>query len=204
MKKLFIVFLFLGLISPSIIHAHEACDVDLNAPVTDSLYSTVFIRNWTSQAVTDTLTFSFADYRQRLQDSSAYFTKHGWQSFTKALEMSRILESVKENRQVLSATIKASPVIVEEGIKKPVTRKGQNSDILKEVWDLMKPEPANNETLEGEQAYFWTVEVPIVLTYQMGTKTRSDNLVVRLTIFRSSDPNNPDGIGINQWLASKG
>jgi intracellular multiplication protein IcmL len=59
---------------------------------------------------------------------------------------------------------------------------------------------------EGVQngRYTWTVELPLKLTYQAGSKTRSDNLRVRLKIVRVPKLESPNGIGINQWIAYPG
>lgn len=59
---------------------------------------------------------------------------------------------------------------------------------------------------EGVQnrRYTWTVELPLKLTYQAGSKTRTDNLNVRLKIVRVPNLESPNGIGINQWITYPG
>lgn len=73
--------------------------------------------SWSSQAVTDVMTFGFHDYRRRLQESSRYFTRDGWASFTEALNNSGLVDSVKNNRQVLTAVPISAPIIRSEGLK---------------------------------------------------------------------------------------
>lgn len=71
---------------------------------------------WTAQAASETMTFGFHDYRRRLQESSRHFTRRGWESFTKALQRSGIIDSVTANRQVLTATPSGAPTLVSEGV----------------------------------------------------------------------------------------
>lgn len=72
--------------------------------------------SWSSQAVTDVMTFGFHDFRRRLQESSRYFTRGGWGSFTEALNNSGLIDSVKNNRQVLTAVPISAPIIRSEGV----------------------------------------------------------------------------------------
>ena len=129
------------------------------------------LMSWVAQSVSEVMTFGFSDYRRRLQEASRNFTKRGWESFTKALDQSGILDSVKENRQVLTTIPSGAPVLLQEG-------------------------------LDETGRYFWQVEIPIAITYEAGSKRRSDNLVVRLIIVRVPRLESPYGIGIEQWLAS--
>jgi intracellular multiplication protein IcmL len=62
------------------------------------------------------MTFGFHDYRRRLQESSRHFTRRGWSSFTKALQDSGMLETVTENRQVITAIPRSAPTILAEGL----------------------------------------------------------------------------------------
>lgn len=74
------------------------------------------LMSWVAQASTEVLTFGFNDYRRRLQESSRNFTKRGWESFTQALQKSRIIEMVEANQQVLSAAPKGAPILESEGV----------------------------------------------------------------------------------------
>jgi intracellular multiplication protein IcmL len=84
-------------------------------PLNDPNLSTPALMSWTAQAATETMTFGFNDYKRRMQESSRYFTRKGWESFTRALQASRILELVEENQQVVSAAPKGAPVLKSEG-----------------------------------------------------------------------------------------
>lgn len=74
------------------------------------------LMSWVSQAATETMTFGFHDYQRRLQDASRHFTRRGWESFTTALQRSRIIESVENLQQVVTATPRSAPVLLEQGI----------------------------------------------------------------------------------------
>lgn len=74
------------------------------------------LMSWVAQSSTEVMTFGFNDYRRRLQESSRNFTRRGWESFTQALQRSRIIEMVEANQQVLSAAPRGAPVLLSEGL----------------------------------------------------------------------------------------
>lgn len=131
--------------------------------------STPALMSWTAQAATEVMTFGFHDYRRRLQEASRNFTRVGWASFTTALEKSRIMETVEQNQQVVTAAPSSAPVLISEGM--------------------------------SNGRYQWQVELPMVITYQAGSLTRADNLILTLLIVRVSKLESPNGVGIEQWIA---
>ncbi len=74
------------------------------------------LMSWSAQAVSQTMTFGFHDYKKRLQESSRFFTRAGWGKFTEALEASGIMDGVESNQQVVTAAPKRAPIIVREGM----------------------------------------------------------------------------------------
>lgn len=50
--------------------------------------------------------------------------------------------------------------------------------------------------------YQWEVQMPLILTYQSGARTKTDNLLVTLIIVRVPRLESPNGIGIEQWIAT--
>ena len=74
------------------------------------------LMSWVAQATTEVMTFGFSDYRRRLQESSRNFTKRGWESFTQALQRSRIIEMVEVNQQIITAAPRGAPVLESEGL----------------------------------------------------------------------------------------
>lgn len=78
--------------------------------------------SWSAQAATEIMTFGFHDFEKRLQDASTYFTRRGWQSFSQALSAAGLIENVRRNNQVLTATAQKAPIIVEQGVDNGVYR----------------------------------------------------------------------------------
>lgn len=131
--------------------------------------STPALMSWVAQAATEVMTFGFNDYRRRLQEASRNFTRRGWESFTSALQRSRIIEMVETNQQVVTAAPQGAPVLQSEGV------------------------------VAGR--YQWVVQVPLVVTYQSGNRTKNDNLLISVVIVRVPRLETPNGVGIEQWIA---
>lgn len=51
--------------------------------------------------------------------------------------------------------------------------------------------------------YRWQVQLPISVTYKSATDGRTDNLLLTLIIERVSALENPNGVGIEQWIAEQ-
>lgn len=78
--------------------------------------------SWSARAASEIMTFGFHDYQRRLQESSTYFTRRGWQSFTEALDRARIIEAVEKNQQIVTAAPRQAPVIIQQGLVNGVYR----------------------------------------------------------------------------------
>jgi intracellular multiplication protein IcmL len=78
--------------------------------------------SWVARASSDVMTFGFHDYQKRMQDNSIYFTRRGWQSFTEALQKSRIVETVEKNQQIVTAAPQKAPVIIQQGMVNGIYR----------------------------------------------------------------------------------
>lgn len=65
------------------------------------------------------------------------------------------------------------------------------------------PRSAPVVTQEGlvNGRYQWQVEMPIVVTYQAGSQTRADSLLLTLLIVRVPKLESPNGVGIERWIA---
>ena len=85
-------------------------------PLSQPNLSPPALMSWVAQATTEVMTFGFNDYRRRLQESSRNFTKRGWESFTQALQRSRIIEMVEANQQIITAAPKGAPILQSEGV----------------------------------------------------------------------------------------
>jgi intracellular multiplication protein IcmL len=49
--------------------------------------------------------------------------------------------------------------------------------------------------------YQWMIQIPLILTYQSGAKTKSDALLVTVVVVRVPRLENASGVGIEQWVA---
>lgn len=134
--------------------------------------STPALLSWVAQATSETMSFSFSNYRRTLQESSRHFTRAGWESFSTALQQARIIESVEANTQEVTAVPRGAPILKSEGVAA-----GQ---------------------------YQWVVQIPMLLTYVSGAKSRSDNWLITLVIVRVPRLESPNGVGIAQWIAVQG
>ena len=139
-------------------------------PLNEPNLSTPALMSWVAQAATEVMTFGFNDYRRRLQESSRNFTRRGWESFTGALQRSRVIEMVEANQQVVTAAPQGAPIVVSEGL------------------------------VAGR--YQWEIQLPMILTYQSGSRTRSDKLLITIIVVRVPRLESPNGVGIEQWIAA--
>jgi intracellular multiplication protein IcmL len=142
-------------------------------PLSQANLSKPALLSWAAQSAAETMTFGFHDYRRRLQESSRHFTRRGWASFTKALQDSGRIETITSNRQVVSATPRAAPTILAEGVM-------------------------------PNGVYRWEVEMPMLLTYELGQAQRSEPMNIRLVIVRVPKLESTNGVGIDQWIAYSG
>lgn len=139
-------------------------------PLNEPNLSTPALMSWVAQAATEVMTFGFNDYRRRLQESSRNFTRRGWESFTGALQRSRVIEMVEANQQVVTAAPQGAPIVVSEGL------------------------------VAGR--YQWEIQLPMILTYQSGSRTRTDKLLITIIVVRVPRLESPNGVGIEQWIAA--
>jgi len=72
--------------------------------------------NWASKAVVAVYTYDFINFRQTLQENEKYFTQSGWRSFLDALNESKNLDAVRENKMVVSAFVSAAPIVTRKGV----------------------------------------------------------------------------------------
>lgn len=77
---------------------------------------TAALMSWVAQASSEVMTFGYSDYQRRLQQSSRHFTHHGWETFTSALQTSRILDGILASKQVLRASLTSAPTLMQEGV----------------------------------------------------------------------------------------
>ena len=59
------------------------------------------------------------------------------------------------------------------------------------------------EGLMPNGVYRWEVEMPMLITYELGQTRRSDSMNIRLVIVRVPKLESANGVGIEQWIAYK-
>lgn len=139
-------------------------------PLSDAFRSRAEVISWSAAAVQKTMSFSYNDYRQRLQESSNNFTVSGWDSFSRALKEARILEAVDARKLLVSMKIEAAPEI-----KSAFVRDG---------------------------VYTWYLQFPITIQFEGNDPPAPISAMLLLQVVRVSTLQNPDGISIEQWIAS--
>jgi intracellular multiplication protein IcmL len=72
--------------------------------------------SWMVDASMETMSFGFHDYQRRLQNSTQYFTRDGWESFASMLQEMRIIETLEQRQMVLSMQPRSAPVLVQHGV----------------------------------------------------------------------------------------
>ncbi|WP_279483549.1 type IVB secretion system apparatus protein IcmL/DotI [Aureimonas sp. SK2] len=90
--------------------------IQLLTPLDRPHMSAADVLNFSVRAVTNSLTYSFDNYRAQFQESQQYFSQpDGWNSFVEAVQRSKALDLVRNGRFNSSATA-STPVIVRQGV----------------------------------------------------------------------------------------
>lgn len=138
--------------------------VPLNQPYQNS----GAVLGWASEAIMKTFSMDFVHYRRSLNESREYFTEDGWNGFLQAMQDSGVGPSMKEQKQVVSATPTDAAVIVGQG--------------------------------ELRGSYTWKIKQPFLITFSTNTESRSQKVVVSLTVLRVPTTVNAKGLGIQQII----
>lgn len=115
--------------------------------------------NWATQAVTDTLTLGFHDYRQRLQASRAYFTQPGFNGLMTALQQANFLTDVAANRFVVQAVPTGPARIMDKGVAGGVYR-----------WEVQLPVRVTYDTDRTQTRQDQAITLLIVRTDRISTR----------------------------------
>lgn len=74
------------------------------------------VLQWVNQAAIAAYTYNFLNYRNQLKAASSYFTTDGWKQFLLALSGSNALDTVKQEKLIVSAVATKAPVILQKGV----------------------------------------------------------------------------------------
>lgn len=107
-KKLLLAFTAF-LIFPTYSFAHDVSVKD--AALSEPFHSDTFIKNWVGLAIADTMSFDFHNHKTHFKSAQVYFTDEGWSSYSRALKKSRLVEMVVKNQQIVSASLRQTPII---------------------------------------------------------------------------------------------
>lgn len=84
-------------------------------PVANPYLNDAAVLNFAVEAITNSLTLNFANWRSQLSSSSEFFERpNGWNNFLQALEGSGTLDLIR-NRNLVSSVIANGAVIVDRG-----------------------------------------------------------------------------------------
>jgi intracellular multiplication protein IcmL len=142
-------------------------------PLNQPNQSDVAVLAWTTQAMTETFSFSHSDYRRRLQEASRrYFTSQGWAAFTQALQKAQLIDYLEANSQVLTAVPTHAAAIQRQG----------------------------TELSGGVVRHYWIIEVPLTLTFRALDNRDTRRFIYIVKVVRTQELENPSGIAIEQFL----
>jgi intracellular multiplication protein IcmL len=85
-------------------------------PLSNPMLSTEALLSWASQVAMGSYTYTFADYRQKIQAQEVNFTSDAWQIFLTQLKDSGNIQAVEQRKINVSAVISGTPVVVYQGM----------------------------------------------------------------------------------------
>ena len=86
-------------------------------PLNDPFRDNAFVTSWAAITAQNVMKFDYHDFRERLQQASTNFTTTGWDSFSKALKESSIMDALTVRKLVVSLEIGAAPEVKQAFIK---------------------------------------------------------------------------------------
>lgn len=132
------------------------------------------INNFAVEAITRSLTFNFATWRQDLNDASRYFTKpEGYDAFLRTLTESGMRDYVIRNKLITTAVVSGAVVITETG--------------------------PNDQGI-----FHWVVQVPLRVTYESASENSSATLLAEMEIVRVPTQEMSEGVGVRRVTVKPG
>ena len=86
-------------------------------PLNEPYRTQAEVITWAARTAQGVMRFGYHDYRDRLQQASTNFTNSGWDSFSKALKESNIIDAITARKLVVNLDIGQAPEIKSEGVK---------------------------------------------------------------------------------------
>ncbi|KPJ67706.1 MAG: type IV secretion protein DotI [Coxiella sp. DG_40] len=85
-------------------------------PLNQPVIAPSVLLQWANRAAVAAYSYNFVNYRDALQDLQNKFTPDGWKNFEKALQASKMLETIIAKKLVVSAVATGAPVILDQGV----------------------------------------------------------------------------------------
>lgn len=143
-------------------------------PLSRPNQSEAVVRNWLVEALANSLEFNYVDYRKRLNQSvGEYFTESGGSDFIASLDDIDLLDTVKDQRLLVSVDIATSPILIRNG------------------------------RLQGSRFYSWEFQTKGLLTLRNESVIYNIPVSMQITISRRSLLENPKGLGISRVFIKK-
>lgn len=134
------------------------------------------IEKWVVEAVENTYSYDYVNYRTQLQEAQKYFSERGWREYMEGLRASNNLLALTERKLVVIAKVVGKPKLITEGYVSGNVR----------VWRFDVP-----------------VLVTYLLPPNYGEKSQFQNpMLVTVTIKRQSILNSYRGLGVIQLIGN--
>jgi intracellular multiplication protein IcmL len=131
------------------------------------------VAQWVSNAITDTFSFNFHDYSDRLNKSTMdWFTKEGGDGLLEALNSVGVIDALKERKMILSLALEHTPILIKNG-------PDQNG-----IWT-------------------WTFQMKAVMTYRTQSHEFSNPVTFMIQVNRRSVMENAEGLGITKVIMQR-
>lgn len=116
-KWAYFISVFLSLFIATTAYAVEITAAQPQKVLTKPLYSNQYILKWSAEAVIKSFSYDYINYKTNLENTSNYFTSHGWDNFMKALKMSGNIDAVITRKLSISAVVTGNPTVIQQGIQ---------------------------------------------------------------------------------------
>ena len=131
------------------------------------------VSQWVANALVDTFSFNFTDYKNRLNESTmTWFTKEGAEGLLSALNSAEVIKALLERKMILSLSLESTPVLLE-------AKQNESG-----VW-------------------IWTFQVNGIMTYRTSTQESSSKVTFMVQVDRRSVMENADGLGISKVIMKR-
>lgn len=85
-------------------------------PITQPNMSTEEVMAWTVEAVENTYSYDYVNYRAQLQDAQKYFTEFGWRNYLNGLTASNNLLALTQRQMVFVGKVIGKPKLIIESL----------------------------------------------------------------------------------------